>query len=385
MQEIVRNCLHSEIFFFKYISANDAGATGGHQSGLYMPKNVRPMFYMRDGTKGENYTADIPLRWSNGRIQNASFKWYGSKTRAEYRLTRGFNFLTSEQTGDLIIFVKTKTGEYLVYLVSGDERIESFLEGTGLSPADSCRLISAKTQIQSKYRAFVDSWISFYKNDFPPAGVLSEKAREAHLLFLSDSGHKKADDLIIEWMDIEFELFRYIENIQYKEYLATQFESVDAIIALASTILNRRKSRAGFSFENHLAHLFRLHSLSFTSQALTEGSKKADFIFPSIEDYHNKNFESSGLTFLGVKTTCKDRWRQILNEADRIPEKYLLTLQQGISDNQIAEMHEAKVVLVVPQRYHSSFSIYARKKIITIDDFIHTIRNKSISGNSLFS
>ena len=27
-------------------------------------------------------------------------------------------------------------------------------------------------------------------------------------------------------------------------------------------------------------------------------------------------------SMLGVKTTCKDRWRQVLSEADRIPQKH---------------------------------------------------------------
>ena len=52
---------------------------------------------------------------------------------------------------------------------------------------------------------------------------------------------------------------------------------------------------------------------------------------------------------LVVKTTCKDRWRQILNEADRIPVKHLFTLQEGVSVNQFQEMCESNVRLVVPK------------------------------------
>ncbi len=45
---------------------------------------------------------------------------------------------------------------------------------------------------------------------------------------------------------------------------------------------------------------------------------------------------------LAVKTTCKDRWRQILNEAQRIKPKHLLTLQEGVSHRQFDEMQESK-------------------------------------------
>jgi len=51
---------------------------------------------------------------------------------------------------------------------------------------------------------------------------------------------------------------------------------------------------------------------------------------------------------LTLVTTCKDRWRQVINEADRIPEKHLFTLQPTISKNQLREMTDEKVHLVVP-------------------------------------
>ena len=46
---------------------------------------------------------------------------------------------------------------------------------------------------------------------------------------------------------------------------------------------------------------------------------------------------------LAAKTTCKDRWRQIINEADRIKLKHLITLQEGVSEAQFREMQEAGV------------------------------------------
>jgi hypothetical protein len=57
---------------------------------------------------------------------------------------------------------------------------------------------------------------------------------------------------------------------------------------------------------------------------------------------------------LAAKTTCKDRWRQILNEADRIPAKHLLTLQEGVSEGQFREMNDAGVRLVVPRALHDA-------------------------------
>lgn len=51
---------------------------------------------------------------------------------------------------------------------------------------------------------------------------------------------------------------------------------------------------------------------------------------------------------VGVKTTCKDRWRQVLAEGTRIETKHILTLQRDISENQLTSMRDHKVQLVVP-------------------------------------
>ena len=109
------------------------------------------------------------------------------------------------------------------------------------------------------------------------------------------------------------------------------FPSIDAFVSMANEVLNRRKSRAGKSLEHHLADIFTQNSLLFEEQVITEEKKKPDFVFPSGECYHNMAFPGDLLTVLGAKTTCKDRWRQVLNEADRVDDNCLFTLQQGVS------------------------------------------------------
>jgi hypothetical protein len=141
----------------------------------------------------------------------------------------------------------------------------------------------------------------------------------------------------------------------------------------ANTILNRRKSRAGKSLEHHLAELFKTFELVFETQAVTEDNKKPDFLFPNVEAYLNPKFDDKKLFMLASKTTCKDRWRQVLNEADRLKTKHLFTLQQGISTNQLEEMYKYGVCLVVPKPYLTSFPAAFREKIITLDTFVKRI------------
>jgi len=79
---------------------------------------------------------------------------------------------------------------------------------------------------------------------------------------------------------------------------------------------------------------------------------------------------------LAVKTTCKDRWRQILNEVDkdRIPTKHLLTLQEGVSQNQFNEMLDEGVQLVVPFGLHKSYPKKVRPHLMTLESFLADIR-----------
>lgn len=132
--------------------------------------------------------------------------------------------------------------------------------------------------------------------------------------------------------------------------------------------------------EYHLATIFTAAKLEYEEQAVTEDNKKPDFLFPGGEAYHNLLFPAENLVFLGAKTTCKDRWRQVLNEADRIETKYLFTLQQGISKNQLREMKHEHLKLVVPAAYRHSFDMEFQPEIETLSSFIKIVAAKQDNG-----
>ena len=93
---------------------------------------------------------------------------------------------------------------------------------------------------------------------------------------------------------------------------------------------------------------------------------------------------------LATKTTCRDRWRQVINEADRIPVKHLLTLQEGVSEAQFREMTQANVQLVVPEPLIVKFPAAIRTDIMTLESFLGDLRilhqaKWSVSDSGLFS
>lgn len=167
-----------------------------------------------------------------------------------------------------------------------------------------------------------------------------------------------------------------MEEKVYADAVNRPFGSIDAFVQMANEVLNRRKSRAGKSLEHHLADIFAINKLVFEEQAVTEDNKKPDFLFPNGKCYHNLLFPADNLIVLGAKTTCKDRWRQVLTEADRVNIKFLFTLQQGISKNQLKEMHDSHLKLVVPHKYITSFPQEYQSELFDLAGFIQMVRKK---------
>ena len=123
--------------------------------------------------------------------------------------------------------------------------------------------------------------------------------------------------------------------------------------------------------------------LRILHKLLQKAKKRPDFIFPSQEAYHSLTFSTDNIISLAAKTTCKDRWRQVLNEANRLRDKnkFLCTLQQGISSDQMDEMEEEKVILVVPKEYIKTYPRDKQDRIWTVKKFIDYV--KEVEGIKL--
>ncbi|MEZ4541347.1 MAG: type II restriction endonuclease [Chloroflexota bacterium] len=203
------------------------------------------------------------------------------------------------------------------------------------------------------------------------------------------------DSALLDWLNREELLFRTLERYLLKEELMNGFVTngeadVDKFIKFSLSVQNRRKSRAGQALENHLAVIFDEHRINYTRGARTENKSTPDFLFPGIEEYRNSLFPVTQLTMLGVKSSCKDRWRQVLSEAARIDAKHLLTLQAGISEDQTTEMRANKLQLVLPKRIHETYTDAQQEWIVDVSQFIsevarkQTIHHDSASRTSFF-
>lgn len=78
---------------------------------------------------------------------------------------------------------------------------------------------------------------------------------------------------------------------------------------------------------------------------------------------------------LAMKISCKDRWRQVLAEADRIRTKHLLTLEPAISRIQTAEMQGQGLQLVLPASLHSTYQKDQRTWLLGVGDCLGAVRD----------
>lgn len=375
----------SESAFCRFITANDTGKNGSNQAGYYIPKCAGSLLFNGAAIRGENKHRYVTVKWQNDFITNSRFIYYG-KAKNEYRITclgKNFPFMEEDNVGDLLIIAKENEEYYNAFVLGTDQDIDDFFAYFNLSSESTNQLIDISNTKNpgEKLLKLFEEFLSRYSN-FPDTINMAKYAQECYNQAYLASKKKICNDpdkFLLGWTDSEYSLFRYFEEKIYKDVYSTPFTDCQSLIDFANSILNRRKSRAGKSLEHHLATIFRISELEFEEQVVTEDNKKPDFIFPGGEAYHNLLFPAEDLIFLGAKTTCKDRWRQVLNEANRIEMKYLFTLQQGVSKNQLKEMQHEHLTLVVPDNYRKSFDKEFRANIETLASFIQIVKRKQDS------
>ena len=355
-------------------------------------KTIRTVFlYLSDDDSAENTGA---LTWYDAR--------YGHPTRTEWRLYYPANeAVSSASEGDSLFICMKTDGTILQVIAKAGSLIESqlfwlfgvkpdesgrFVEANGLPDAQAESAVFAARMILSKIgmelphetEDFTDMLVGRFGHAFPATGEFSAFARST----VKDADPvRHPDAALAAWYDREETMFRCMEKIVIRDRLREGFVrgdevDVDAFIRYSLSVNNRRKARAGQAFENHLCELFRANGIRFSHTPVTENRSRPDFIFPSIEAYRQPLYDASYLTMLGAKTTAKDRWRQVLEEADRIKVKHLITLEGAISVNQTDEMRSRNLRLVVPLPVVPSFTPEQQGWLCTVETFLNEVKEK---------
>lgn len=228
----------------------------------------------------------------------------------------------------------------------------------------------------------LDYIIDKFGTTFPPTIEFSQLARRT----LPDVRPKDDPDVtLVAWLEHEEALFRRLERRVVSERLKQGFVTgneidVDGFISYSLGVQNRRKSRMGYSLENQIAAVLDINGVTYARGAITEHNHKPDFLFPSLEAYRAAAKGDPCLTLLGAKSTCKDRWRQVLAEAAKIPRKHLLTLEPSISEKQTEQMKAANLQLVVPQAIQETFTSTQRNWLWSVGEFLEELQKRTCSN-----
>jgi len=343
-------------------------------------------FYFSDNEDDE-VEAKACLSWYDARANH--------KTRTEWRLYYTDNEVIGREgrarTGDgLIIAFDSELKNASVLVAAAGSTIESqlrwlfgidveqTLKFSTASVASSAIVDASRARILEAIGIvlpvqddnLLERILERFGKNFPRASVFSDFVRAEVPEIRVENG---IDMALLTWMEREEFTFRVLERYIVGERLKIGFENVDDFVACSLSVQNRRKARAGRAFENHLGAVFSACGVVFARGAQVENKARPDFLFPGVTQYLDEAFPVALLTLLGAKTSCKDRWRQVLAEGKRLKQKFLVTLEPAISGNQLAEMRDASLQLVVPSGLHNTYTLSEQGGILSVEAFVSTV------------
>ena len=242
-----------------------------------------------------------------------------------------------------------------------------------VSVAEATILEELGVEVRRDNEVWLDTILKKFDGVFPSTLNFSEFARISCPEDVSPI--VEPDAALMAWIEHEEMLFRTLERFIVQRQLDVGFESVDHFISFSLSVQNRRKSRVGYALEHHLAAVMSAQKLPYGRQVVTENRATAEFFFTGQKENTFILYTDECLIMLASKSTCKDRWRQVLAEAFRIKLKHLFTLEPSISINQTNEMKVHGLQLVVPRALKTTYASSQQQWVLDFESYLDLVRN----------
>lgn len=350
--------------------------------------------YMWLGAEQEALSEEGKLSWYDSRANDP-------KRSAEWRLYYQGNSITDMMKAGDTLFLARRPDDRLFFIVTPDgSTIQSqllwlfgvteqpgfefaqrdFKHGGGAELDFAARYILDELGLDADEpeAEMIDRLIAPFGLKFPTTRAFSDRARAS----LPDVSPLDAPDAaLLAWMDREELMFRRLERKIVADRIGNGFMAagdadVDGFLGFSLSVQNRRKARAGQALENHIEAILLAKGIRYARGAVTENRNKPDFLFPGPDAYRDPAYPAGHLTMLGAKSTLKDRWRQVLSEAERIAVKHLLTLSPGLSQNQTDEMRNKGLQLVVPRKLHEVYNPAQQAWLMDVGNFLELVERR---------
>ena len=190
------------------------------------------------------------------------------------------------------------------------------------------------------------------------------------------------DTALAAWYSFTAEMFRGLEEhiigTDFNRHFANKERiDLDTFFEVSRRYQNSRFKRAGDSWESHLdaaLHRTGVH-YCWNKRKLADGVKP-DFLFPSREIYTTDSTPPGTVTFMGAKTTAKERWLQLVGEAAGASERYLATMDRELNREVLITMKGKRVIPVIPESWIKKYYTDEPEGIISFADFIVILKDR---------
>lgn len=407
----------SDQLLLKKLSRNDtswADDPGNHQAGFYIPTALReseffPSLEAINPEKPHIFVAELQVLWpQTGESTQSNVRHYSNKG-SETHFTRLPKSLFQDLTPASLLLAGrfsapvSDCGWWIVVLDSAGEEaelLETILDlgvdfHSTLLPASAFHAATRTPEdelgelITQFQNALQDGTLGNLVAKYAAIPNPAEIALEARSKWLQLRGLSAFDpwqieapgDAIMEISrEIEYQLYRRHELRRRASELLSilssgddltttivrRYPDIDAVLLSAS---QQRKTRAGRSFEHHIAAALSAGNILFQEQAVT-GGRRPDFVMPDLRKLRSKKRHYRDALVLAAKTTLRERWKQVFSERLNC-EVYLATVDDRVTASSIREMAAAQIRLVVPETLRASDEAYYKDQdnVLTFREF----------------
>lgn len=367
----------------KFITPNELGLTGSNQCGFYLPKQQIDLFSPHQPLLDQTLDSWVSVKWHDGLETRSRVVWYGKKKKRgspnpELRLTNfgpNFRWLDESLVGSVLCLVPESLDLFYAFVLETEEDIEAVQAGIGVEIHNrfgiyrdgSESIDQENTCLETRFEEFAREL-----TEFPTGQQFSEATWTALEQCLRGFRRLPPDSLLRHCVDAEYQLFRVVERHLCERLVQNGFPELELFLKEAKSILNRRASRAGRAFENHVSYTFSKLGVPHEMR-VREIQGSPDVLIPGKAEYLDTTFPRGRVFMVGLKTSCKDRWRQVTHEAPLVGTKCILTLQPGISARQIDAITESGIKLVVPSYLKKNYPPTHRDRLLSVEQFAREV------------
>jgi hypothetical protein len=408
----------SSRLFLKKLSRNDtswADDAGKHQAGFYIPAEIResgffPPLVATNPDKSHIYFAPCVSFWpQTGETKKSGMRHYSNKGPETHFTVIPHELFSGLSPASLLLAGKFlapfgEASHWFVVINSTSEDAEivettldlgsdfhfGLFDADTLGTARNLAADEASELIEQLHHALRSGTLDAFINTvsrIPAPGLIAAEAQQNFIAMTGATSldpyqlDKPGDAIMRISRDIEYDIFKrhelrrraseivrlLIRDPDMVTSIVRGFPLLDAVFLSAS---QQRKTRAGRSFENHLARTLKDGRIRFEEQAVL-GGRRPDFVLPSkrvVGLRESRPFIEA--LILSAKTTLRERWKQITHERFNCA-IFLATVDDRVSRPALDEMQAAGIGLVVPESLKTSQETFYKghANVISFRDF----------------